>query len=172
MGVNLIEWWYIEMIKVLFVCLGNICRSPMAEAFFRDLVKKEGLSDQFKIDSAGIGAWHVGLPPHEGTRKMLDEKEISYHGMQARQVSEEDWQEFDYIIAMDEQNIHDLEEIKKHVAGVKVAKLMDYVAAAKERNVPDPYFTKNFDYTYQLVESGCNALLQTIKQDKQIKGVL
>ncbi len=144
----------------------------MAEAFFRDLVEKEGLANQFIIDSAGIGAWHVGLPPHEGTRKMLDEKQISYHGMKARQVSEADWQEFDYIIAMDEQNIHDLEEIKKNAEGVKVAKLMDYVDAAKERNVPDPYFTKKFDYTYQLVESGCEALLKAIKQEKQIKGAL
>lgn len=159
------------MVKILFVCLGNICRSPMAEAFFRNLVEKEGLADQFEIDSAGIGAWHVGLPPHEGTRKMLDEKRISYQGMKARQVSKQDWKDFDYIIAMDEQNIHDLEKVNRDNEGVKVAKLMDYVVAAQEKNVPDPYFTKKFDYTYQLVERGCEALLQAIKQDKQIKGV-
>ncbi|WP_117154167.1 low molecular weight protein-tyrosine-phosphatase [Paraliobacillus quinghaiensis] len=157
------------MIRVLFVCLGNICRSPMAEAIFRDLVKKEGISDQFKIDSAGIGAWHVDLPPHEGTRKMLDEKRISYQGMKARQVTPEDFHTFDYIIAMDEQNIRDLNEVQTLAGDAKVSKLMDFVPSPREQNVPDPYFTKRFDYTYQLVERGCEALLETIKNEQ--KGV-
>ncbi|MFB1050934.1 low molecular weight protein-tyrosine-phosphatase [Paraliobacillus sp. JSM ZJ581] len=156
------------MINVLFICLGNICRSPMAEAIFRQLTEEEGIADQFHVDSAGIGDWHVGLPPHEGTRKVLDQKNISYQGMKARQVVKQDWETFDYIIAMDEQNIHDLETIRKEVEGVTVAKLMDYVEKAEEENVPDPYFTKNFDYTYHLVSKGCSALLSEIKQKRGV----
>ncbi|CQR47280.1 Low molecular weight protein-tyrosine-phosphatase YfkJ [Paraliobacillus sp. PM-2] len=156
------------MINVLFICLGNICRSPMAEAMFRRLLEEEGIQEQFNVDSAGIGNWHVGLPPHEGTRKILDQKNIAYEGMKARQVDKKDWDEFDYIIAMDEQNMHDLEVIRKEVDGVKVAKLMDYVEKANEENVPDPYFTKNFDYTYQLIDRGCRALLAEIKKERGV----
>ncbi len=89
------------MKKVLFVCLGNICRSPMAEAVFRDLVSREGLEDRIEIDSAGTGDWHIGHPPHQGTRKILNENNISTEGLVARKIKIEDLTEFDYIIAMD-----------------------------------------------------------------------
>ncbi|MCT2534439.1 low molecular weight phosphotyrosine protein phosphatase [Aquibacillus koreensis] len=151
------------MIKVLFVCLGNICRSPMAEAIFRHLVKEEGIEDQFIIDSAGIGRWHVGNPPHEGTRNLLTEKTISYEGITARQIHVNDWDEFDYIIAMDEKNMSDLHALREAHDQVVVKRLMDYVENPKEKNVPDPYFTNNFEYTYELVDEGCKQLLKQIK---------
>src|SRR5690606_26802126 len=94
-----------SLIKVLFVCLGNICRSPMAEAIFRDMVKREGLDAYIEVDSAGTGDWHVGKPPHEGTRRLLDSKQISYAGLVARQLTKEDLSTFDYILAMDENNL-------------------------------------------------------------------
>ncbi|MDL4841824.1 low molecular weight protein-tyrosine-phosphatase [Aquibacillus rhizosphaerae] len=156
------------MIKVLFICLGNICRSPMAEAIFRDLVKKQGLESEFMIDSAGIGRWHVGNPPHEGTRNLLDEKEISYQGMKARQVDKKDWDGFDYIIAMDEKNINDLKKVRDTYDGVVVARLMDFVTNPKETNVPDPYFTNNFSYTYELIHEGCQQLMKEIKQKNNL----
>src|SRR5690606_10512989 len=96
------------MVRVVFVCLGNICRSPMAEAVFRHKVKQAGLDDWIAIDSAGTGDWHIGHPPHEGTRKLLDSKRIHWEGMKARQVKENDFHDFDYIIAMDQSNVNDL----------------------------------------------------------------
>jgi len=156
------------MIRVLFVCLGNICRSPMAEAIFRDLVKNENLSDKIEVDSGGTGGWHIGDQPHEGTRSLLNQKKISYDGILARQVKAQDWDDFDYIIAMDDQNIEDLGNIRKVNDSVVIKKLMDFVEDPEDENVPDPYYTGNFDYTYQLVSVGCRHLLEFIKKQHHI----
>ncbi|SFM45957.1 protein-tyrosine phosphatase [Gracilibacillus orientalis] len=150
------------MIKVLFICLGNICRSPMAEAVFRHIIKEKGVEDQFVIDSAGLGDWHIGKPPHQGTRAKLDELNISYHGQKSRQIQVTDVKDFDYVIAMDQQNMDDLSQLSYQTSDVTVKKLMDFVDQPKEQNVPDPYFTKNFDYTYELVEEGCEQLFDYI----------
>ncbi len=156
------------MIHVLFVCLGNICRSPMAEAVFRDLVKKEGLDDQIKIDSAGTGDWHVGHPPHEGTRNLLDEKKISYEGMKARQMKKEDYDTFHYIVAMDESNLKNMSKLKVGESDAVVLKLLDLVQEYEVKDVPDPYFTGNFDEVHEMVDKGCRALLNKIKKENDL----
>lgn len=153
------------MIKVLFVCLGNICRSPMAEAYFRDLVKKEGLEKQIFVDSAGTGNWHVGEGPHHGTEEILRKNQISTDGLIARQIAREDLEEFDYIIAMDSSNINNIKKLSNSFPKEKVHVLLDFVPHRKDKNVPDPYFTGNFVEVYEMVQEGCQQLLNHIKMN-------
>lgn len=156
------------MIKVLFICLGNICRSPMAEAYFRNLVKQEGLVDRFVIDSAATSNWNEGKPPHEGTQKKLKEHNLSFEGIYSRQITAADFNQFDYIITMDDQNLVDLENIRKQTTHAKIVKLMDFVDNATIDYVPDPYYTGDFEETFQLVELGCQALLASIRKQHHI----
>lgn len=151
-------------VGVLFVCLGNICRSPMAEAVFRHLVNEAGYGERFVIDSAGTGNWHTGNPPHHGTRRILDQYGISYEGLKARQVAQDDFAKFDYIIAMDNQNERDLKVLARE-ADARIVKLLDLVPDSQLKEVPDPYYTGNFEEVYGLVQKGCRALLDLIRQE-------
>lgn len=152
------------MINVLFVCLGNICRSPMAEALFRHLVKQEGLEDKIHVDSAGTGHWHVGSPPHKGTANILQKYNIEAEGLVGRQLSKEDFETFDYIVGMDESNIQNIYNIVKQPKHPKVIRLLDLTD--KQKDVPDPYYTGNFQETYDLVLEGCQVLLNKIKEEQ------
>lgn len=149
-------------INVLFVCLGNICRSPMAEAVFQQLVDEAGLTDKFHIDSAGTGSWHIGEKAHPGTRAILKEHGIAYNG-RARQVTAQDMADPQtYIITMDQSNSSNLRrQFGKHANQYR---LLDFSSQKAESDVPDPYYTNNFEYVYQLVTDGCKGLLETIRQ--------
>lgn len=151
-------------IRVLFICLGNICRSPMAEAVFRDLVEKEGLQKTIVCDSAGTGGWHTGNPPHQGTRDILKVNKIKDAGIFARQLADKDLEEFDYLIAMDNSNIANIKKLNEMLVGTKVRLLMDYTDHAAGKEVPDPYYTGNFEEVFALVKDGCEGLLREIKQ--------
>mgnify|MGYP001379974667 CR=1 FL=1 len=156
------------MIRVLFVCLGNICRSPMAEAVFRHYVQEAGLSDRIVVDSAGTGDWHIGNPPHRGTRHILDANNISYENIRARQVANSDFADSHYIIAMDEQNLKDLRRLAEQAArsgksrDPYIGKLLEFASQASVRDVPDPYYTGNFEEVFALVQEGCRGLLNFI----------
>ena len=150
------------MVRVLFVCLGNICRSPMAEGVFAHLVREAGLENEIEVDSAGTGNWHIGQPPHQGTLQIFTQYGIEYKG-RARQLSLRDLDSFDYIITMDEENLSNVKRLGTGRA--KVAPLLSYAPHSKVQEVPDPYFSGGFEGVYDLVRAGAEGLLAAIRQE-------
>jgi protein-tyrosine phosphatase len=158
----------VGLIQVLFVCLGNICRSPMAEAMFRDMVKREKLDQKIAVDSAGIGGWHIGESPHHGTLSILKKYQINHEGLVARQVQREDLNKFDYIVAMDQSNVDDLHKLAGDASTTHIIRLLDLVEESEQKDVPDPYFTGNFEEVYELIKKGCDRLLALIKKEHNL----
>ena len=145
------------MIKILFVCHGNICRSPMAEFVMKDLVKKAGREKEFLIESAATSTEEIGNLVHRGTKQKLAQYGISVAGKTARQMTKKDYEEFDYIIAMDSFNTRNIARIVDDKDG-KVSKLLNF--AGEGGDIADPWYTGNFDETYEDVLRGCKGLLK------------
>lgn len=151
------------MIKVLFICHGNICRSPMAEFLFRDMVQKQHLQSKIQTASAATSREEIGNPVHYGTRKILKQLGISPEGKCARQMTREDYQTYDYLIGMDDWNIRNMMRILGSDPQKKVYKLLDF--AGSGRDIADPWYTGNFDETYRDIMEGLNALFEKIKAE-------
>jgi len=155
-------------VNVLFVCLGNICRSPMAEAVFQKLVDDAGLSQKISVDSAGTGSWHVGERAHPETRRVLTKHDIPYDG-RARQVQLDDMSSTDsYIIVMDQSNMSDLQS--RYGRHPRLHRLLDFAVDAGVRDVPDPYYSGRFEELFQLVANGCRGLLAAIREYEGLDG--
>ncbi len=155
-----------DRIKVLFVCMGNICRSPMAEAVFRNLVEKQHLGDRFDITSAGTGNWHVGEPIHRGTRETLKRHDIDPRGLLAKHLSQDMLDRADYVVAMDDENLSDLRSWR--VDRQKLSRILDHTEGLETHNVPDPYYDGRFEVVYELVRLGSEGLLKKIRQERSL----
>ena len=149
------------MKRILFVCHGNICRSPMAEFVMKDIVEKAGLQDEFHIESAATSTEEIGNEVYPPARRKLAEHGISCKGKTARQMRRADYERFDLLIGMDEWNIRNMNRICDGDPEGKIHKLLDYTT--RKGDVADPWYTGDFDATWRDVTDGCRCLLDTIQ---------
>lgn len=146
------------MIKVMFVCHGNICRSPMAEFVLKDMVEKQGIADNFYIVSSATSTDEIGEPVHYGTRNKLKNYNISVEGKVAVQLKKTDYDKYDYFLCMDTENIYYIKRILGEDSKNKIFKLLDF--SKMSRDIADPWYTANFDLTYDDIVEGCMAFLK------------
>ncbi len=155
-----------KKISVLFVCLGNICRSPAAEAIFINLIEKKGLSNCFIVDSAGTGSWHIGKKADSRMRIAAEKRDINILS-RARQITGKDFEKFNYILAMDDSNFINILDLKNRTSSTDFAlikKIQDFRSVFNEQEVPDPYFggAEGFDYVLDILEDSVNSFLESI----------
>ena len=146
------------MIKILFVCHGNICRSPMAEFVMKELVRRAGRENDFLIESAATSREEIGNDMHYGTRTKLREMGIPFSRRAARQITRNDYDKYDYLVAMDDENLFYMNRCWSPDPQHKIVHLLSF--AGKDRDIADPWYTGNFDQTYEDVLEGCTAFLK------------
>lgn len=154
------------MIKILFICHGNICRSTMAQFVFQDMINQANLTNKFHIDSAATSREEIGNPPHHGTVNKLHEVGIPILPHRAVQMTKQDYKKYDYLIGMDEWNIRNMLRIVGKDPEKKIHMLLDFTQSP--RAIADPWYTGNFDVTYDDVKEGCEAFLQYLKKEHNI----
>lgn len=151
------------MIKILFICHGNICRSPMAEFVMKDIVTRASNADRFTIASAATSTEEIGNPVHRGTREKLRQYGISVAGKTAVQMKRSDYGKYDYLIGMDDWNIRNILRITGGDPDGKVHKLLEF--AGRSGDIADPWYTGNFDETYEDVKAGCEGLMKILTEE-------
>ena len=159
-----------DKVKILFVCLGNICRSPSAEAVMKGIVKDSGVSHQFYIDSAGTSGWHSGEKADARMRMHASKRNIDLTSL-SRSVKSSDFDNFDYIIGMDDENVFNLEQMTTHPEHqMKITKMTDYCNGHDEQSVPDPYYggDAGFELVLDILEDACKGLLTHIKKTPEL----
>ena len=151
------------MVRVLFVCLGNICRSPLAQGVFEDVLRREGLANEVFVDSAGTGSWHVGSPPDDRAQMSAFARGLDLSAQRARRISSDDCEEFDYVLTMDDQNYRTVASMCHGSAMVRP--FLDFAPHSPEREVPDPYGSGHdaFERVLDLVEEASEGLLDDIR---------
>ena len=154
------------MINVMFVCLGNICRSPMAEFVFKDYVKKMGKENEFYIESSGTSNEEFGNPVHYGTVRKLNDEGIRMTDRTARKLTKEDYEKFDYILGMEERNIYSIYGLVGNDRAGKVSRLLDY--SSKPRDIADPWYTGYFDKTYTDIVEFVEAFYEYLVDNKLV----
>ena len=157
-----------DPIRVLFVCLGNICRSPLAEGVFQNLVRARGLERHYHVDSAGTGAWHVGEKPDVRSIAVARKNGVDL-ASRARQVHAPDFSDFDYVIAMDQQNLSDLRALARaHGGEARIHLLREFDPEPGDHQVPDPYYggEEGFDEVFTMVHRACSALLDHLEGER------
>ena len=153
------------MTKILFICHGNICRSPMAEFVMKDLVRKAGLASQFYIESAATSREEIGNPVYPPARRKLAQHGISCDGHAARQLTNQDYDEYDLLIGMDSANLRNMQRIYSGDPDGKLHLLMDYTDCSHD--VADPWYTGDFEATWQDVLAGCQGLLHKLMEGNE-----
>lgn len=153
-------------VRVLFVCMGNICRSPTAQGVFRSLLQREGLEEVIEIDSAGTHGYHVGEPPDRRAQETARRRGIDLSDLRARAVGPDDLSAYDYVIAMDQDNYHNLSGICPPGHERKLMLLMDFAPHLRTREVPDPYYGGDvgFERVFDMVEAAAQGLLEDIRR--------
>ncbi|MDH4235193.1 MAG: low molecular weight phosphotyrosine protein phosphatase [Gallionella sp.] len=153
-------------IAVVFVCMGNICRSPTAEAVFRQYVENAGLSEQVLIDSAGTHDYHIGDPPDSRSQRAAQQRGYDMSDLRGRQVEEGDFHRFDYVLAMDSANLAILQQLAPPASNARVQLFLEYARHHAGREVPDPYYgsADGFERVLDMVEDAAQGLLQHIRQ--------
>ena len=151
------------MVRVLFVCLGNICRSPLAQGVFEEVLRREELDDEVFVDSAGTGSWHVGSPPDDRAQRSAAARGLDLSAQRARRISPDDCEEFDYVLTMDEQNYRTVASLCRGKAVVRP--FLDFAPHSPEREIPDPYGggPDGFERVLNLVEAASEGLLADIR---------
>jgi protein-tyrosine phosphatase len=154
------------MVRVLFVCLGNICRSPTAEGVFRNVVESEGLLEHIEIDSAGTHAYHVGAPPDARSQAAALRRGIDLSRLRGRKATRSDIEQFEYILAMDEENLSNLQAICPPGLEYKLRLFLEFAPDRPEREVPDPYYggEHGFERVLDMIEEASRGLLQHLRQ--------
>jgi protein-tyrosine phosphatase len=156
----------LETTSVLMVCLGNICRSPLAEGILKHIALEAG-DDWVRVDSAGTSAYHVGERPHDGSLQIAQERGVSLAGQHSRQVQPSDYQDFDWLVAMDTSNRNSLTHNAPQGYDMsRIVLLLDYARGDSPREVPDPYYTRGFGYVFDLVEDGCQGFLEHLRSSR------
>ncbi len=157
-------------IKVLFVCLGNICRSPTAQGVFQHMIEQEGLSSQVEVDSAGTHAYHVNEPPDRRAQQAALRREVDLSPLRARRATADDFDVFDYVLAMDSENMSNLEQICPKGLEYKLSLFLDYAPDLDVSEVPDPYYggTAGFDRVLDLIEDASRGLIRHLQKEHKI----